>query len=155
MDFPLAWFITWTTYGTWLHGDARGSFLDQSYVPADPDLERINRAQMTGEAISLTEVQRAIVDDVLVRECASQGWRLHARNVRTNHVHLVVAAARAGTWIPSRLKALAATALSDDAGLPMADGNGRKRWWTEKGNVVPIEDERALDAAIVYVNELQ
>ena len=26
MKFPLAYLITWTTYGTWLHGDDRGSF---------------------------------------------------------------------------------------------------------------------------------
>jgi hypothetical protein len=25
--YPLAYFITFTTYGTWLHGDPRGSFM--------------------------------------------------------------------------------------------------------------------------------
>jgi hypothetical protein len=25
MDRPIAYFITFTTYGTWLHGDERGS----------------------------------------------------------------------------------------------------------------------------------
>jgi hypothetical protein len=58
-------------------------------------------------------------------------------------------------FVRTRLKALASKALSDDAGLPMAGENGRKRWWTEKGNVVPIEDERSLEGATVYVRDLQ
>jgi len=37
----------------------------------------------------------------------------------------------------------------------MAGHSGRKRWWTEKGNVVPIENEKSLEEAIVYVRDLQ
>ncbi|MFL5342373.1 MAG: hypothetical protein ACJ8F7_19670 [Gemmataceae bacterium] len=156
MIYPVAWFITWTTYGTWLHGDARGSFVDHSYFPADPELERSSRSQMTGDSIYLTDAQRGIVDETIVNECTRQGWELHERNVRTNHVHLVVSAARPGEFVRSRLKALAAKALSDDAGLPAARGsNGRRRWWTEKGNIVAVEDEKTLEAVTVYVRELQ
>jgi len=155
MEFPMAWFITWTTYGTWLHGDARGSFLDRTYLRPDRELERANRSALTGEIVCLSDRQRAIVDTTLVAECAAQGWLIHALNVRTNHVHLVVSAARAGTFVRTRLKALASKAVSDEAGLPMAGGDGRQRWWTEKGNVVPIEDEKSLEGTTVYVRELQ
>jgi REP element-mobilizing transposase RayT len=155
MSHPLAWFITWTTYGTWLHGDARGSFVDGKYQPPSAELERANRSAMTGEVIQLTSHQRSLVDAVLVNECQAQGWDLQAGNVRTNHVHVVVSAACDGKVIRTRLKALASKALSDDANLPMSDDNGRKRWWTEKGNIVPVEDERSLDAICVYARELQ
>jgi hypothetical protein len=74
--------------------------------------------------------------------------------VRTNHVHVVVSAGRPGTFVRSRLKALA-KALSDNAGLPRAGNNGRKRWWTEKGNIVPVESEQSLEEATVYVRDLQ
>ena len=83
MAYPMAWFITWTTYGTWLHGDARGSFLDRTYLRPNAELEAANRAQMTGEVVSLTDQQRAIVDAAIVNECLAQGWVLHARNVRS------------------------------------------------------------------------
>jgi hypothetical protein len=155
MTHTIAWFITWTTYGTWLHGDARGSFRGRTYLVPNPELEEANRSEMKGDVVYLTDRQRAIVDATLVNECQAQGWQLHARNVRTNHVHLVVSAERAGTFVRSRLKALAAKALSDDAGLPMAGDNGRKRWWTEKGNIVPVEHEKSLEETTVYVGELQ
>jgi len=153
--YPRAWFITWTTYGTWLHGDPRGSFLDSTYVPPDLALEETNRAQLTDDAVYLTDHQRAIVDASLVDACLAQGWEPHARNVRTNHVHLLVSAGRAGTFVRSRLKALASKALSDDAGLPAAGDDGRKRWWTEKGNIIPVEDEKSLEGLTVYVRDLQ
>src|SRR5438552_15945845 len=87
--FPLAWFITWTTYGTWLHGDARGSFRDGTYLPADAKLEQANRAVMTGSPVYLTDRQRAIVDAAIVLECVAQGWELHEHNVRNKPGHLV------------------------------------------------------------------
>jgi REP element-mobilizing transposase RayT len=155
MSYPIAWFITWTTYGTWLHGDPRGSFRDRTYLPPHPEIEKANRSALTGDIVYLTDRQRAIVDAALVNECSAQGWHIHAGNVRTNHVHLVVSAARPGTFVRSRLKALAAKALSDNADLPMAGDNGRKRWWTEKGNINPIETEKALEETTVYVRDFQ
>jgi hypothetical protein len=111
---------------------------------------------MSGDGVYLTDVERALVDATIVDECRTQRWDLHARNVRTNHVHLVVSAARPGTFIRTRLKALAAKVLSDEAGLLMVHGsNGRKRWWTEKGNIVAVEDGKALERITVYVRELQ
>ena len=149
------WLLTWTTYGTWLHGDARGSFLGRTFPSPDPDREQANRSAMPGDVVYLTDHQRAIVDATLVNECLAQDWHLYAYNVRTNHLHVVVSAGRTGTFVRTRLEALASKALSDDAGLPMAGDNGRKRWWTEKGNIVPIETEKALEGSTVYVRELQ
>jgi hypothetical protein len=37
MGIDRYWFLTWTTYGTWLPGDVRGS------VPGDPDPELMLR----------------------------------------------------------------------------------------------------------------
>ncbi len=35
---PLAYFITFSTYGTWLHGDDRGS-VQRGAVPGEPSLQ--------------------------------------------------------------------------------------------------------------------
>src|SRR5262245_44962709 len=82
MSHPMAWYITWTTYGDMAHGDARGSFLDRTYLLPDPERERGGQSQMTGDAVYLTDEQRAAADKSLVEECRAQGWELHARNVR-------------------------------------------------------------------------
>ena len=155
MIFPLAWYLTWTTYGTWLHGDPRGSYLGSRFLTADLTLEVSMREEMTEDAVYLTDAQRALVDATLVSECAAQSWVLHARNVRTNHVHMVVSAPRDGEKVRSRLKAVASDALSNNEGLPMAGKNGRRRWWTEKGNVVAVETERSLGETATYVRDLQ
>jgi REP element-mobilizing transposase RayT len=156
MKYPLAWFITWTTYGTWLHGDPRGSFLDKKYVQPDRDLEADMRSELAGPIVYLDDAQRAIVDEAIVKECCDQGWQLHERNVRTNHVHVIVSAARDGTFVRSRLKAIASDALSSAAGLPaVAHKNGRKRWWTEKGNIEALETDKELEELCIYVREMQ
>jgi REP element-mobilizing transposase RayT len=157
VKYPLAYLITWTTYGTWLHGDERGSF-DHSgnYVPPDAARREAAAALLVEDPVYLTPEQRAVIDAVLVEACARLGWELHARNVRTNHVHAVVSAGAAGNQVRSRLKGLASLRLSEQAGLlPVMDKDGAKKWWTEKGNIVEIWDQRHLDAAVRYVDEQQ
>ena len=117
MKWPLVFFITWTTYGTWLHGDPRGSF-DRRGAYIRPDECRRQAAEdlMTDDPITPTDEQRAIVDAVIVEHCAVRGWVLHARNVRTRHVHVVVSAPVAGEKVRAELKAWASARLSAHAG---------------------------------------
>lgn len=89
-EFPLAYHITWTTYGTWLPGDTR-SWLkkgDPVIQSPDPDLEAAARDVMTEEAIIFDQDQRNFVDETIVKHCELRKWILHARNVRTNHIQL-------------------------------------------------------------------
>jgi REP element-mobilizing transposase RayT len=153
MRWPLAYFITWTSYGTWLHGDDRGSFDGHgNYVPPDPARRRAAEELMTDDPVTLTDEQRAIVDAVIVKHCAIRGWVLHARNVRTNHVHVVVSAAAGGEKVRAELKQWASTHLSAHAGLPRGEGkDGARRWFTEKGNIEEVWDDRQLESAVEYV----
>ena len=155
MKFPLAYLITWTTYGTWLHGDDRGSFdRHGDYLSSDPARRDAEAAMLVEDPVYLTPDQRAVVDAILVEACGNLGWVLHTRNVRTNHVHVVVSAAEDGKRIRSRLKALASLRLSEHAGfLPSAGKNGARKWFTEKGNVEEIWDDRHLAEVIDYVND--
>ena len=157
MKFPIAYFITWTTYGTWLHGDERGSFDHHgNYIPPNWARREAEAAMLVDDPVYLTPEQRAIVDQLLVEACARLGWVLQARNVRSNHVHVVVSAAADGKQVRSRLKALASMRLSEHAGLdPAAGTDGARKWWTEKGNIEEVWDDRHLDASVVYVIELQ
>jgi REP element-mobilizing transposase RayT len=155
MKFPLAYFITWTTYGTWLHGDDRGSFDHHgNYVAPDPARREAEAAMLVEDPVILTPEQRAAIDDLLVEACARRGWLLHARNVRTNHVHVVVSASAAGDQVRAKLKGLASLRLTEHAGLQPSTGkDGARKWFTEKGNVEEIWDDRHLAEAVGYVHD--
>jgi REP element-mobilizing transposase RayT len=157
-EFPLAYFITWTTYGSWLPGDERGWCCRGSRTVEPPDSVVRDSAleAMIGEPVVLTPEQRQLLDAVIVRHCEIRGWKLHARNVRTNHVHIVVSADRDGKEVRAQLKAWCARRLSESAGLSTSQTkNGPCRWFTERGDVEWINDDDHLQAAIRYVNEMQ
>lgn len=157
MDRPLAYFLTWTTYGTWLPGDLRGWYARGTLGVRDPDFElnELTLVRLAEEPVILTPEQRLIVDDVIVRHCRIRSWKLYARNVRSNHVHAIVAADIDGEAIREQLKAWGSRHLSQQAGLRGAGKNGRRKWWTEKGDIEEIWDPDHLHRAIEYVVELQ
>ncbi len=156
-EFPLAYFITWTTYGSWLPGDERGWVKrgERTVQPPDP-LRREAAAQaMSEDAVVLSPAQRSAIDAMIARHCAFRGWILHARNARTNHVHVVASAAATGETMRSQLKSWCSRALSEQAGLVGRGRNGQRRWWTEGGDVEWIDNDESLSNVIQYVNELQ
>src|SRR5689334_24966758 len=90
---PLAYYLTWTTYGTWLPGDERGWVAKPGQFRA-PDTKRKADAQrlMTEPALTLNPEQRRTVEKTIADHCRIRGWHLHAVNARTRHVHVVVTA---------------------------------------------------------------
>ncbi|MGI8410529.1 MAG: transposase [Pyrinomonadaceae bacterium] len=95
-DIPLAFLTTFRTYGTWLHGDKRGSIdrfhnvFREPRVAANPVLERQHRAKLVCEPVILDARQRPLVELAVREVCANRSWGLRAVNFRTNHVHVVV-----------------------------------------------------------------
>jgi REP element-mobilizing transposase RayT len=157
MVHPLAYFVTWTTYGTWLHGVENGSFdAAGNYILPDPKVRESAASLMVDDLVCLSSHQRTMLDGAIFEYCQLHQWVLFARNVRTNHVHVVVAAPLEGKVIRSRLKSRGSFCLSEDAGLGHDAGkNGVRKWWTEKGNAIAIWNERQLESIIRYVLELQ
>ena len=88
MSEPLAYFLTWTTYGTWLPGDARGWVDDRLRQPA-PTLRQSAEATLSQSSVLLTKVQRSIVERTVREVCEHNGWQLWAVNCRSNHVHMI------------------------------------------------------------------
>lgn len=152
----LAYLLTWTTYGTWLHGDARGS-VDREHNQfghprAEPRLPReaARREQLKGEPVSLDAAARQVVQDTIRRHCGIRMWRLLECNVRTNHAHVIVAAAAEPDVVMEQFKAWC-TRLLRDGGLVGPD----QKVWTEGGSTRYLWDERSLEAARRYVREGQ
>jgi REP element-mobilizing transposase RayT len=155
----IAYHITWTAYGTWLPGDDRGWVAagKQGIQDADADRRVDAMALMAGDPVILTPRQREIVADTIRAHCHFRGWEIHAVNVRSNHVHVVVSADRHPDEVMRQFKAWTSRRLSEDAGLAASPGerNGRKRWWTEQGSTKWVFDDRYLREAIDYVDERQ
>jgi REP element-mobilizing transposase RayT len=153
----LAYHITWTTYGTWLPGDARGwvRWGECGVKPPDPEREHDAGKRMVESAVVLTEEQRALVEQTVRDHCRIRGWILHALNARTNHVYVVVTADRDPQEVMHQFKAWCSRKLSDAAGLvgTVAKKAGRRLWFTEGGNKEVIESEDYLINAIQYVLE--
>ena len=92
----MRYLITFTSYGSHLHGDGRGSVDRHHNVPGgrymDPSMERVAamREQMDQEPYLLDRARRGIVFRAIREVCFYRKWTLLTVHVRTNHVHAVV-----------------------------------------------------------------
>jgi REP element-mobilizing transposase RayT len=112
---PIAFLLTFRTYGTWLHGDPRGSFqrrAGQAWPAAlspQPHLERAMRRLLAHPPVRLDAAQRRLVTEAIEDACRRNGWVVHALAVRTEHVHVVLTT-KAGTAPERTMTALKARA---------------------------------------------
>src|SRR6185295_7773591 len=95
-DIPLAHLITFRCYGSWLHGDPRGS-VDQlhnqykaPFAPVNENRKRHNSGMLKSDPVLLDASRRFSVEKAIRETCDHRKWQLRALNVRTNHVHVVV-----------------------------------------------------------------
>ncbi|MBI2805935.1 MAG: transposase [Planctomycetes bacterium] len=106
MPEPLAYFLTWSSYGTWLPGDDRGWVeYRHGWRPPDPVRKLEAAGRMTEDACLLDHEQRQLVERQIAETCRFRGWELHAVNCRSNHVHVVVTADKDPKAVRNDLKA--------------------------------------------------
>ncbi len=150
-DEPLAYLLTWTTYGTWLPGDDRG--WNRKDVAANQPPDSLFRAaaesRMTESAFTLSESHREIVERTIHRHCEIRNWQLHAISVRSNHVHVVVTArGYKPETVRDQFKAWCTRKLKQA-------GESRENFWTEGCSQRWINCDDDLESAVVYVLEAQ
>ncbi|HWS88013.1 MAG TPA: transposase [Pyrinomonadaceae bacterium] len=149
---PLAFLITFRCYGTWLHGDERGS-IDRHHnvygtelIPPNERWEQHNTQNLRHEPVILDASRRAAAEAAVRETCEARGWLLRAVNVRTNHVHAVVSADCRPEPVLKAFKANA-TRMMRERGCwphrhsPWAEGGSRRYLWTE----------RSIERAVAYV----
>ncbi len=151
----IAYFYTWTTYGTWLPGDQRGWFRRGDGAQTPSQLREIAaRLLMTEDAVILDENQRAIVEKTIIDHCALRGWQLHTVNCRSNHVHAVITADVKSIELPRvQFKAWCSRKLSEQA--RERGQSDRSSWWTDRGWDEFIDEEAGLMCVNTYVAEGQ
>jgi hypothetical protein len=149
-------FLTFTTYGTWLHGDARGSVDRDHNIPGTPFLEpdedhrREMRERMVQPPYALDAARRVVVLEGIRGLFSRRGWELDAIHVRSQHVHVVGAADRPPERVMHDCKSFASKALND-AGFDTRD----RRRWTRGGSTKWINDLWYFDNAVRYVLDEQ
>jgi len=153
MEEPIAYFLTWTSYGTWLPGDERGWIAYRRGWQLPSPVRKLNaKSRMTETECILDEEQRALVEATITKHCQIRGWELHAVKCRSNHVHVVVTADLDPSEIRDQLKAWCTRRLKElDQQRYGKNRLPRKKWWAEGGSKRYINDEDSLEAAIEYV----
>ena len=153
------WLLTWTTYGTWLPGDGRGSVANipdkdgnrhrhnrvgTPYAEPQPKLVKHVKQTLTEEAVWLTAVHAHAVVDQIQETSRIRQWKLCAAAVMSNHVHVVLGVP--GDPDPEKLlgdlKAYATRRLNHFR---------RRRWWTDSGSRRKLPNRTAVNAAVRYV----
>lgn len=174
---PLAYFLTWATYGTWLPGDERG-WVDyhHGWQEPNPVLEQIAAASLTEDPCVFDPEQRELVEQNIRDHCQIRGWTLHAVNCRTTHLHVIVTANRHPDEVRDQLKAWCTRKLKElevcrahtnptrqrgsaNVAAPTSPtrerGRIRTHWWAERGSKRYLNDPDSLEAAILYVRDGQ
>lgn len=152
----MTYLITFTCYGSHLHGDERGSIDPQHNAVGGPArtpesaLHAFEQHEMNEPPYLLNAKHRQLVLTTILEVCSFRKWALLAAHIRENHVHAVVEADCDPRKITADLKAYASRALNR-SGL---DGS-RKRRWTRGGSGRRLPDEDARSQGIRYVVEEQ
>jgi REP element-mobilizing transposase RayT len=156
MGNPLAYLLTFTCYGTWLHGDERGS-VDPEHnapgtpmLPPNPQLHASERDDLTEPPYHLDGPRRQVTLHALCEIARRKGWVLHAAHVRSNHAHLVVTA----EGPPERILNDFKTAASRRLNKAFPDERDRKRW-TRHGSTRYLWTQEAVAEKVHYVLEGQ
>ncbi len=154
--YPLAYLITFTCYGTFLHGDERTS-VDRHHSGFDtppllPNTSRVQavRRQLKQKPYRLDQRRRQIVLEALREACRDHHWWVFAAHVRSNHVHVVVQAETKPESVLGTLKARASRRLTRCG----VDPTGRRRW-TSHGSTEYLWREEDVDSVIEYVVDRQ
>jgi REP element-mobilizing transposase RayT len=149
---PIAYFLTFTVYGTFLQGDARWWYSRRKGVrQPEPRLEQWHRERLKHDVILFDREKRKVVQSEVQRLCQFRKWKLWEVNPRTNHVHVALTALGVhGKTLRDQIKANCTRAL-------------RERWpefkdrpvWSVGGDWQCINTEDDLEQVIAYIRDAQ
>ena len=151
MASPLAYFITFATYGAWLHGRDMGSIDKQHneygtpFLETNSDREKTEQSNMREPPYVLGTYRRRVVLATIREVCRHRRWNLWACHVRSNHVHVVISAEAKPEKIMTDLKAYSSRRLKEQ----LKEAADAKRW-TQHGSTRYLWKEEEVAATIEY-----
>jgi REP element-mobilizing transposase RayT len=136
MSAPLAYHITFGTYGTRLHGDERGTVDRRHNRPGEPILggndcwRQADRSLLRFDPVLLTLRQRSHAEVIVPEICRKGGWRYHLAAAQPDHIHALISADADGKIVRRLLKRWLSQELSKF--WPLLE---EQAWWAESGSV--------------------
>ncbi len=150
---PIGYMITIRCYGTWLHGDERGSVNRRSHNKIGTPKLRVNvhlvnsdRRSLKNSPFMLDAQCRVAVESAIREVCVVRGFGLVAINVRTNHAHTVVASSSPPEPIMNAFKSYATRRLRERGLVGASD-----RVWSRHGSTRYLWTEEHVASAVEYV----
>ncbi len=155
--------LTWTTYGTWLPGNERGSVSrapretgrqELRNLPGEPydgdDSSRETNAaeRLEGEPVYLNSSHASVMLKTFADVCVRHGIEPLAFAIMRNHVHVLCQGEQHGRELLQLFKGNASRSL----GLQFILRDS-PRWWTKSGSRRRIRGGADLTAAIDYVQQ--
>ena len=151
--FPIAYLLTFRTYGSWLHGDERWSInrnvqdnFRSRAVPPNKPLHDAMAEELGQPPFLLDALQRTCVKEAIVEVCDNRGYLLRGVNVRSNHAHSVVSAAKKPEPIANEFKAYATRRLRREF---LVDSSNKI--WSRGASTRYLWKPRHVEAAVDYV----
>jgi len=150
---PVAYHITFGTYGMRLHGDERGTVDRRHNQFGEPLLEpnerwvEEDRGKLKFSPVVLSHEQRSFIEEHVPAVCDRGKWRHRISAAATNHVHVMLSAQQfKGKVVRTLLKRWIGQALSDRWPLDPV-----QRWWADGGSVRWAWDESYYYAIFHYI----
>ena len=145
--------ITFRCYGTWLHGDERGSIdrlhnqYQSPYRKQNQQLQDFSVSELKSKPVTLDAAKREIVEIAVREVCNYRNWLLRAINVRTNHVHTVVSIGDANaSQALNSFKAYATRKMRENNCWEFEHSP-----WASRGSKRHLWNERSIEIAVDYV----
>lgn len=150
---PIGFLITIRCYGTWLHGDERGSMDRRTFNtfgkpgrPVNSSIERSDREFLKDPPMQFDAACRKHVEEAIKEVCEFRAVALAAINVRTNHAHSVVRSSNPPEPLMNSFKAYATRRLRESELV-----GATQRVWARHGSTRYLWTEKHVQAAIEYV----
>jgi REP element-mobilizing transposase RayT len=89
MAKTVGYMVTWTTYGTWLQGDAKGFVTNGEVRGENIALKKSNVGKLRGMAVRLSRREKEIVRNAIIEATKRFEQKILAIAVYSNHVHIV------------------------------------------------------------------
>jgi hypothetical protein len=145
MDMQIV-LLTFSTYGSRLHGDERGSWQrNVSALPRNDMLRGYERSQLTQPPVVISAEMRPVIELGVIEACIRRDWPLLALNVRTEHVHAVLVSNEAAAALAAT-KAYPTRRLSEEGLTPQGG-----KVWARGGSTGVLRTEESVCRAIDYV----
>jgi hypothetical protein len=138
---PIVTFVTTTSYGSWLPGDARGYVERGQLLLASPELERFSQQIMSGEAVVFSNAERERLFAAFVSACAEFNYLPLDLTIEAWHLHWIVRHDDRVMSMVGRLK------------NRMRQSLGRGRIWTEGYSHSVLQGDDDLLATRDYIRK--